>query len=255
MINLKTLSSLTALMVLMSPSLATQTDNQPILFDDLALECAPHVAAPTLQAIARTESGFNPYAIGVVRGSVKQPTTFAEAVETAKALHEAGKNFSMGLAQINRYNLSKYGLTYESVFDPCLNLKVGADILAECYTRAPGSDQEALQKALSCYYSGNFRTGFTQDLKNQPSYVERIVNNALRNTPTQTIKIKDEEKLKVVAQTVPAINTTAPIATVAVRKTPNKIVSVKKVAAVEQPTQPKESSPKAAASWDAFGEW
>lgn len=248
--NFKTYYCAAALMAFMSPSQATQTTS----FNELALECAPHVAPATLQAITRTESAFNPYAIGVVGGSVKQPTNFADAVKTAKELHEAGKNFSMGLAQINRYNLAKYGLNYETVFDPCLNLKTGADILTECFSRAPSNDnQEALQKALSCYYSGNFRTGFTQDLKGQPSYVERIVNNALRNTPNQTIRVATEEKAPSPTQAVPAIDTTAPIASVSVRRATKKPAQAQRVAAVEKPTQPKEPSQKA--SWDAFGEW
>lgn len=249
----KYLHWLTLLLPLVShPTMANQDEN--ISFDELALECAPHVAPATLQAIARTESAFNPYAIGVVGGSVKQPTTFAQAVQTAKQLHEAGKNFSMGLAQINRYNLHKHGLNYESVFDPCLNLKTGANILAECFSRAPGNDkQESLQKALSCYYSGNFRTGFTQDLKGQPSYVERIVNNALRNTVNQTVKVSVMED-KPIADTapIPAIDTAAPIATVSVRKTVQRKVHAKKVAAIDQAATAKESTSKA---WDAFGDW
>lgn len=253
----KYLPWLAVLLPLMShPAVASQDEN--ISFNDLALECAPHVSPATLQAITRTESAFNPYAIGVVGGSVKQPQNFADAVQTAKELHEAGKNFSMGLAQINKYNLAKYGLNYESVFDPCLNLKTGADILAECFSRAPGADkQESLQRALSCYYSGNFRTGFTHDLKGQPSYVERIVNNALRNSASQTIKVKAQEpEVNKPAQVVPAIDTTKAVATVTARKSSSPVkVKAKTVAAVDPTTAaPKERSANKS-SWDAFGDW
>jgi type IV secretion system protein VirB1 len=41
------------------------------------------------------------------------------------------------------------------------------------------SQQHALQGAFSCYYSGNYSRGFRPDFKGQPSYVEKVVNNAL----------------------------------------------------------------------------
>lgn len=232
---------------------------QPFYFNELAETCAPHVDKSTLQAIVRTESSFNPYAIGVVRGHVKQPTTLKEAVATAKALHEEGKNFSMGLAQINRYNLEKYGLDYESVFDMCKNVKTGADILAECYGRAPGrTGQVALQEALSCYYSGNFRTGFGQDLKGLPSYVERIMRSAKKNTDTQEIKLlaQNEPSSSTSQPTVPAINPDAPVAKVTVRKTSsNKGASTTKPTQKSKPIDESSRATKAQASWDAFNEW
>lgn len=226
----------------------------PLLFNDVAIKCASHVDSSTLQAIVRTESSFNPFAIGVVRGSVKQPTTFEEAVKTAKSLHEQGKNFSMGLAQINRYNLDKYGLDYESVFDVCKNLKTGADILAECYSRAPAKKgQAALQEALSCYYSGNFRTGFGNDLKGLPSYVERILSSAKKNNPEQLIK-QEKTSTENKTTTVPAIDASTPPVKVTVKKPSNKGVkksTVRKV--VSTSNQQANNSPTA--TWDAFGEW
>lgn len=236
---------------------ATPAEKQPILFNDLATKCASHVDSSTLQAIVRTESSFNPFAIGVVRDSVKQPTTFAEAVETAKELHEKGKNFSMGLAQINRYNLEKYGLDYESVFDVCKNLKVGADILAECYGRAPGKKgQEALQEALSCYYSGNFRTGFGNDLKGLPSYVERILNAAKRNHPDQKIKTFTEKpSTKQAVTTVPAIDADAKPVKVSVRASTTNRSNQKPVAIKDANTNNKQVNNSPRPAWDAFSEW
>lgn len=237
---------------------ATADSSQPVLFNDLAVKCAAHVDSSTLQAIVRTESAFNPYAIGVVRGSIKQPTTFDEAVAAAKKLDEEGKNFSMGLAQINRYNLPKFNLDYESVFDECKNLQTGADILTECYGRAPGKKgQEALQEALSCYYSGNFRTGFGNDLKGLPSYVERILSSAKQNSPTQAIK-KPVEKppIKQTVTTVPAIDADAKPVKVTARpsNTTNKGVE-EKPATIKVSNRQANSPPPAAAAWDAFGEW
>ncbi|CWN75684.1 TPA: lytic transglycosylase domain-containing protein [Neisseria meningitidis] len=164
-------------------------------FNDLAQQCSKGVHPNTLQAVARVESRFNPYVIGVVRGSLKrQPTNLAEAIATAKSLHAQGKNFSMGLMQVNRYNLAAYGLNYETVFDPCQNINVGAQILKDCFDRAGGNGQEALKKAFSCYYSGNFRFGFRSDFKGQPPYVTKIILAAMDNSPYQTIRFSGSLK-------------------------------------------------------------
>ena len=98
----------------------------------------------------------------------------------ARALEAAGWNYSMGLAQVNRANLRIYGLTSETVFDPCANLRAGGAILAECYTRATAGGrvpQDAVRAALSCYYSGNFTRGFKRDFGGT-SYVQRVAANA-----------------------------------------------------------------------------
>lgn len=116
--------------------------------------------------VVRVESSYNPYAIGVVGGRlVRQPKNLPEALATVRMLEGRGFNFSIGLAQVNRYNLDKYGLdSYEKAFEPCANLKAGSRILAECYQRAKGD----WGKSFSCYYSGNFSTGFRQ------GYVQKI---------------------------------------------------------------------------------
>jgi len=146
------------------------------LFLALALSCAPQVDAGTAQALVAVESGFNPYAIGVVGGALlRQPRTQAEAISTAKSLQAEGWNFSVGLAQINVRNLESLGLTVESAFDPCASLNAMQTVLTDCYDRASAQianaserSQVALRQALSCYYSGNFVTGFTH------GYVHRV---------------------------------------------------------------------------------
>lgn len=150
-------------------------------FNQLAQQCAPSVHPVTMQAIARTESGFNPYAIGVVGGRLaRQPRDSEEAVATARALEARGINFSVGLGQVNRFNLARYGLTYETAFDPCANLRAGSAILHDCYQRASaafGQGQHALRAAISCYYSGNF-IGGERGQSSGSSYVQRVVANA-----------------------------------------------------------------------------
>ena len=145
------------------------------VFLALALACAPQVHADTARALVSVESAFNPWAIGVVGGAlVRQPRHRAEALATAKALQVAGWNFSVGLGQINVGNFERLGLSVESAFEPCSNLAAMQTVLAECFDRASGSaakaaDQVALRQALSCYYSGNFATGFRH------GYVRKVV--------------------------------------------------------------------------------
>jgi len=152
-------------------------------FEELVARCAPEIHPRTFKGVVHTESTFNPFAIGVVGGKVaRTPRNQAEAVATAKALEKNGFNFSMGLAQVNRYNLVKYGETYDTIFEPCRNIKAGAAILKDCYVRARGrmpDDQKALRAAFSCYYSGNFTRGFKPDRPGEPSYVQKVVANAL----------------------------------------------------------------------------
>lgn len=167
------------------------------VFLALALACAPQVHAATAHALVSVESAFNPWAIGVVGGSlVRQPRHRAEALATARALQAAGWNFSVGLGQINVGNFERLGLTLDAAFDPCTNLTAMQSVLAECFDRArapaaaaiatttttatvtpPPVDQTALRQALSCYYSGNFATGFRH------GYVRKVVAAAGTNSP------------------------------------------------------------------------
>lgn len=156
------------------------------VFFALALACAPQVHAGTARALVSVESAFNPWAIGVVGGAlVRQPRHRAEALATAKALQAAGWNFSVGLGQINVGNFDRLGLTVESALEPCANLAAMQTVLAECFDRAIGSvskavDQVALRQALSCYYSGNFATGFRH------GYVRKVVVAARAVSTAQT---------------------------------------------------------------------
>ncbi|MEN9118431.1 lytic transglycosylase domain-containing protein, partial [Xanthomonas euvesicatoria] len=128
-----------------------QTPAKPLAFEKLATECAPDVHPTTLKGVVSAESSWNPYAIGVVGGRLdRQPRSLAEAVVTARELERQGFNFSMGLGQVNRYNLAKFGESYETVFEPCRNLKAGSAILKDCYQRARAQipdDQQALRAA------------------------------------------------------------------------------------------------------------
>lgn len=157
----------------------------------LAQECAPTVAPQTMAAIVNVESGKNPYAIGVVGGRLeRQPKNHQEAIATAKALANNGWNFSIGVAQVNRYNLPKYAISLEQAFDACTNIRIGSKILEDCYVRATKNtpdEQAALKAAFSCYYSGNFTRGFQPDVAGKPSYVEKVL--AYANVAAQAIQV------------------------------------------------------------------
>lgn len=81
------------------------------------------------------------------------------------------------------------------MFEPCKNINAGAKILKSCFDRAGGNGQAALQKAFSCYYSGNFKFGFKSDFKGQPPYVTKIIMSALNNSPHQTIQFSGNLKV------------------------------------------------------------
>ncbi|NIJ91221.1 type IV secretion system protein VirB1 [Xanthomonas campestris] len=134
----------------------------------LEMAACSEMAVPmdVMRHVVNVESSYNPYAIGVVGGRlVRQPKSLGEALSTVRMLEEKGYNFSLGLAQVNRYNLAKYGLdSYEKAFQKCSNLQAGSKILAECYARS-GNDWG---KSFSCYYSGNFVTGYRH------GYVQKI---------------------------------------------------------------------------------
>lgn len=134
----------------------------------MELMACPDLAVPreVMHHVVRVESSFNPYAIGVVGGRlVRQPRNLPEALSTVRMLEQRGYNFSIGLAQVNRYNLAKYGLdSYEKAFQPCANVQAGSRILRECYSRSGGD----WGKSFSCYYSGDFKTGYRH------GYVQKV---------------------------------------------------------------------------------
>lgn len=163
------------------------------------------VPAEVMEHVVNVESSRNPYAIGVVGGQlVRQPKNLPEAVATVRMLEQNGYNYSLGVAQVNRANLGKYGLdSYEKAFEYCPNLSAGSQILAQCYASA-GKDWG---KAFSCYYSGNFTTGY------QDGYVQRVFNSMARGG------------LIAGAQAIPVQTTKVPVRVVSVGQGVNGIVA------------------------------
>lgn len=137
--------------------------------------CSPNVHPMIVNAIVKTESSFNPFAIGVNRGAgrlARQPKNYAEAVAVAKRLLANGANFDMGLGQINSANMRWLGLSVEEAFHPCTNLKALQTVYLSCYKQAGDSGNGTrMQRAFSCYNTGNTRKGFSN------GYVRKVTTN------------------------------------------------------------------------------
>jgi hypothetical protein len=163
--------------------------------------CKPlSVPVEIMAAVVQVESAGNPYAIGVVNGSLRrQPRNLIEAQQTVSLLNQQGYNYSIGAAQINKTNFRAYAIDPQtSGFDFCSSVKAGAKILAECYER---SNNDWL-KAFSCYYSGNFSTGFKQ------GYVKKVAHVFLQNNSNKSsTKNYDKNSIEFVEVSVNTNNT------------------------------------------------
>ncbi len=93
----------------------------------------------------------------------RQPRDAAEARTWAHWLVQHGHSVSIGLMQISTRHARDLNLTADQLFDPCTNLRAGAQILKAEYQQAAavrGKGQDALRHALSSYNSGSEILGF-----------------------------------------------------------------------------------------------
>jgi type IV secretion system protein VirB1 len=162
-------------------------------FTAVVQQCTPpNVSAYTMHQIASVESAHRPHSIGfkLIRKSkivengrerivrevstlTTQPKSTQQAIEWARYLTSQGWEFDAGPGQVHSTNFAAYGLTLETVFEPCTNIRVGARILEDCYARALARFKDrakALAAAISCYQSGNFETGFAT------GYVQKVIS-------------------------------------------------------------------------------
>ena len=105
------------------------------------------VSYELLYAIAKVESGLNPYAINI-NGKGYYP----ESKEFALRLIENAENYDAGLMQINSFWIEKYDLEREKLFDPYYNAMWGAYILRYCQSIFGNT-----WKAVECYHRGEMR--------------------------------------------------------------------------------------------------
>lgn len=147
-------------------------------YNHLLQHCAQGVNPVVMHGIISQESSFNPFAIGVVNGRLKrQPRTYQEGIAAIQALQAKGMNFSVGLAQINKQHFKRFGLNYTNMFNMCENVKAGAAIYKGCLAAANksfGVGNFSTWAALSCYYSGNFSTGFKRYGNDKMPYVSAV---------------------------------------------------------------------------------
>jgi type IV secretion system protein VirB1 len=105
------------------------------------------VAPATMKAIVLEESRGHPYAIHDARTrQALFPSTQAEAIATASRLLAEGSRIDAGLAQINSSNWEWLGLTAQTVFDPCTNLRAGERVILDAYIRTPSTVEAALSR-------------------------------------------------------------------------------------------------------------
>lgn len=143
------------------------------MFEFLGCVINADIPPEQMAAIVRTESSVRQYAIGVVGGALnRQPENADEAAAAVEMLKTSGRNYSVGLAQVNQVNFKRYGLNASNMFHTCTNLNAGAKILEACYTQ-----HKDWQKAYSCYYSGNPVTGFHH------GYVRKVSGNLNKPIP------------------------------------------------------------------------
>lgn len=148
---------------------------------ELSGKCAPSANPHTMQFLIQNESRAFIYALNV-NGNwhlARQPRDEREAVGFARWLLAHGMSFDVGLMQVNSANFPKTGLSLHDLFEPCHNVKAGYAVLADCYKRAlyqDGNKQAALRKALSCYNTGSFTSGFRN------GYVQKVVAIAQAST-------------------------------------------------------------------------
>jgi type IV secretion system protein VirB1 len=140
----------------------------------LIRQCAPAVAPSTMAAIVQVESGGDPLVIGdnTTRRSY-YPYDRASAESLARRLLDAGHLLDVGIAQIDSMNFASFGVTVHTIFDPCINLSVGARILSGDYTFAAqryGDGQVALRHAIGMYNTGRLNAG--------ASYIARVLDAA-----------------------------------------------------------------------------
>jgi soluble lytic murein transglycosylase-like protein len=139
-----------------------------------------------MAAIVQVESGGDPFAIGdnTVRRSYF-PRDRATAERLTRRLLDAGHLLDLGIAQIDSMNLSCFGATAHTIFDPCTNLSVGARILSGDYAfaaRRYGDGQVALRHAIGMYNTGRLNAG--------ARYIARVVAAAeIRDGDARTSRV------------------------------------------------------------------
>ncbi len=171
----------------------------------LLQQCSPKINPIIAHAIVKTESSFNPFAIGVNSGSrlKRQPKSYGQALAVAQRLIANGKNIDLGLAQINSSNYRWLQLTPADALNPCSNLRAMQKIYLNCYKKAKyGRLGTRMQRAFSCYNTGSttkgFRNGYVRKTtRNYNKYAKKL-NFRKLSLKAKTVPIPKPQKAKVI---------------------------------------------------------
>lgn len=159
---LKTMLMTLTLALVLPPTVTAAATNSP----------AP---AWLIEAIARQESSLNPLAVNVA-GKDYYPATRQEAEAIIEAARSAGKNYDVGLMQINRWWIERHGIPPASLLDPDVNRQWGVWILEQEIARH-GFNWRAVGK----YHSPDEERG--------RQYAWRVHAAAQKNKPVGTAPI------------------------------------------------------------------
>lgn len=128
---------LTVLIGLVSAGPAGAADwSPPACLAPIARQWQVHPAV--LKAVVLVESSGNPLALNVNvkgKGRPKKAVTAAEAGQAIRRLWQEGRNFDIGLGQINIRTAVRYGVHPLWLLDPCWNLYVTAWHLREKFAQ------------------------------------------------------------------------------------------------------------------------
>ncbi|MCE7949634.1 MAG: transglycosylase [Xanthomonadales bacterium PRO7] len=123
--------------------------------------CGPWVHPDTIAAVAAVESGSRPWTIGTSHGAFYATSEGEAAAYLAQALRTES-SVDIGLMQINSQWIARLQIAPEALLDPCINVRVGAAILAADFVAAARPGRAPLQTliaALAVYHSGSESAG------------------------------------------------------------------------------------------------
>lgn len=117
-------------------------------------------------AIARQESGSQPWAINVA-GQSLYPTSKADARRIADWAWDKGFSFDVGIMQINSFWLKRYSIPVEDVLDPHKNIAMGVWILAK----------EIQRYGLTWQAVGAYHTPVARNPERARQYAVNVINH------------------------------------------------------------------------------
>jgi soluble lytic murein transglycosylase-like protein len=189
--------------------------HQPLLADQLSLapmfqEAAQAWGVPTAwtQAIARVESGLNPWALNI-EGRGYTFASKAKALEKAQQAQQANRSFDSGVMQVNSFWLKQYGIPLEAALDPAANISLGSWILKQEIER-----HGQTWNAVGAYHS--------PDERRQRRYIE-LVKAALEKGPVKAVSPSRPNRAALSPATVPAIRPAADSSPLVVARQGNPI--------------------------------